>query len=71
MHDPKDAFSLHLMARLYLDSGEDPEIAKVLASQSVALRPDKKPYWVELARAFDTLGRPQEAQRSMAHAANL
>ncbi|TVM18866.1 diguanylate cyclase [Oceanidesulfovibrio indonesiensis] len=71
VHDPKDAFSLHLMARLYLDSGEDPEIAKVLASQSVALRPDKKPYWVELARAFDTLGRPQEAQRSMAHAANL
>ncbi|TVM34196.1 tetratricopeptide repeat protein [Oceanidesulfovibrio marinus] len=71
VHDPKDAFSLHLMARLYLDSGEDPEIAKVLASQSVALRPDKKPYWVELARAFDSLGKTHEAQRSMAHAANL
>ncbi len=71
LHDPKDAHSLHLMARIYLDAGEDPEIAKAFASQSVALRPDQRPYWTELARAFDSLGRPTEAQRSMAKASGL
>ena len=62
LHDPKDAFSLHHMAKLYLDGGEDPEIAEAMARQSVALRPDQKSFWLELARALEILGKTDEAR---------
>ncbi|WP_291318659.1 diguanylate cyclase [Desulfonatronospira sp.] len=63
LQDPRDAFSLNLMARIYLDSGDDPEIAESLARQSVALRPDVSEFWLDLAdilRAGNKSG--QEAQ---------
>lgn len=69
--DPKDAHSLHLLARMYLDAGEDPELAKVLASQSVALMPGHAPFIRELARALDALGRPQDAKDCLAKAQGM
>ncbi|GAB7082075.1 tetratricopeptide repeat protein [Megalodesulfovibrio paquesii] len=69
--DPKDAHSLHLLARMYLDAGEDPELAKVLASQSVALMPGHKPFIQELARALDALGRSQDAKDCLAKAQGM
>jgi GGDEF domain-containing protein/tetratricopeptide (TPR) repeat protein len=66
VHDPKDAFSLSLMARLYLDGGEDPAIAEVMARQSVALRPERKEFWAVLARALSALGRDEEAKAALA-----
>ncbi len=71
LHDPKDPFSLNLLAKLYLDSGEIPEIAEVLARQSVALRPDQKHFWIELSRAFEAGGKTTEAQGARAKAAVL
>ncbi|MHC1713910.1 MAG: tetratricopeptide repeat protein [Solidesulfovibrio sp.] len=66
LHDPKDAFSLHLMARLYLKEGEDPAIAEAMARQAVALRPDRKEFWKELARALEVLGKTDEAREALA-----
>ena len=66
--DPKDAFSLQLMARLYLTEGEDPAIAEAMARQAVALRPEKKEFWVELSRALAAQGRHDEARAASARA---
>ncbi|BBD09958.1 tetratricopeptide repeat protein [Desulfovibrio ferrophilus] len=61
IHDPKDAPSLALMARIYLDNGEDPEVAEALARQASALAPGHAPFWKELARALSAQGKQQEA----------
>ena len=66
--NPRDAVSLSLMAKLYLDGGEDPELAEALARQSVALRPERKSGWLELARALETLGRSREAREALLRA---
>ncbi len=68
LHDPKDAFSMHLLAKLYLDNGEDPSIAASLARESVALRPENKAFWLLLARAFEAQGKQREAQEALARA---
>jgi predicted Zn-dependent protease len=68
LHDPKDAFSLNLLARLYLDAGEDPAIAEVLARQSAALRPDQKQFWKDLARALEMQGKTEEARQALGRA---
>lgn len=71
LRNPQDAFSLHLMARLYLDGDEDPELAETLARQSVALRPDRKAAWLELARALEAQGRHRDAREARVRAAEL
>lgn len=63
--NPRDAVALSLMAKVYLDGGEDPELAESLARQSVALRPQRKAGWLELARALETLGRSREARQAL------
>jgi diguanylate cyclase (GGDEF)-like protein len=68
VHDPKDAFSLSLMARLYLDGGEDPAIAEAMARQSVALRPERTEFWGVLARALAAQGRDEEAKEALSRA---
>ncbi|GAB6036935.1 tetratricopeptide repeat protein [Fundidesulfovibrio butyratiphilus] len=64
VHDPKDAFALHMLAKLYLDGEEDPGIAELLARQSAALRPEQKPFWLELARALEAQGKTEEAKQA-------
>lgn len=71
VHDPKDAFSLHLMAQLYLEEGEDPAIAEAMARQSVALRPDRQEFWKELSRALAVQGKDDEAGQALARAEGL
>ncbi|MBU1001782.1 MAG: tetratricopeptide repeat protein [Proteobacteria bacterium] len=61
IHDPKDAPSLALMARIYLDNGEDPEVAEALARQASALAPGHAPFWKDLARALTARGKHKEA----------
>ena len=68
VHDPKDAFSLSLMARLYLDGGEDPAIAEAMARQSVALRPERAEFWGILSRALAAQGRDEEAKAALSRA---
>ena len=64
LRNPRDAAALTLMARLYLDGGEDPELAESLARQAVAHRPESKQGWLVLARALDTRGRHAEAREA-------
>lgn len=62
--DPQDAFAMALLARLYLDAGEDPDMAASLARQSVSLRPSLRQGWLQLARAMESLGREREAKEA-------
>jgi predicted Zn-dependent protease len=55
---------MSLLARLYLDAGEDPEMAATLARQSVSLLPGLKSGWVQLARALESMGRSKEAREA-------
>ncbi len=71
VHDPQDALAQHLLAGLYLDAGEDPEMAAALARQSVSLRPDLKPAWLELARALEAQGKAVQAREARLKAGEL
>ena len=71
LYNPQDAVALELMARLYLDGGEDPEIAEVLARQAAALRPDYKGAWLQLARALEACGKNQDARHALVKAGEL
>ncbi|MFV0422376.1 tetratricopeptide repeat protein [Oleidesulfovibrio sp.] len=71
IYNPQDAMSLQLLARLYLDGGDDPEVAAVLARQAVALRPELKVGWLDLARALEATGRQREASEALSRAAEL
>lgn len=71
LRNPQDALSLHLMAKMYLDGGEDAELAEALARQSVALRPERRAAWLELARALEAQGREREAQEARIRASGV
>ncbi len=71
IHNPQDAISLQLLARLYLEGGDDPEVAVTLARQSVALRPELKAGWLDLARGLEAVGRQREATEALSRAAEL
>lgn len=68
IHDPMDALALHLMAKLYLEAGEDPEVAEALARQSAALMPDQPAFWKLLAKALTTQNKHTEAATTLARA---
>ena len=65
LRNPQDAAALSLMASLYLDGGEDPELAESLARQSVLQRPEYHNGWLVLARALEVLGRTEEARQAL------
>ncbi len=65
LNDPQDAAALQLLAQLYLEAGEDPQVAESLARQSVALRPDLKAGWLSLARALKASGKPDDASKAL------
>ncbi len=69
--DPQDSMSLSLLARLYLDAGEDAEVALALARQSVSLRPDMRANWLELARALERAGQSDAAREARSKAEQL
>lgn len=61
VRNPQDAAAMEMLAGLYLDGGEDPAMAEMLARQSVGLRPEHKETWLLLARALRALGREADA----------
>jgi diguanylate cyclase (GGDEF)-like protein len=66
--DHNDHQAMHMLARLYLDQGEDPQIAEVLARQSSALSPDRDAYWDTLVEALEAQGKVEEAVKVAARA---
>ncbi|BCS90052.1 tetratricopeptide repeat-containing diguanylate cyclase [Pseudodesulfovibrio sediminis] len=67
--DHNDHQAMHMLAKLYLDQGEDPQIAEVLARQSSALAPAKDAYWDLLVEALEAQGKAEEAAKVAARAA--
>ena len=71
LRNPRDVAALSLMADLYLDGGEDPELAESLARQSVALRPEYRNGWLVLSRALEVQGRLADAREALLKAGEL
>jgi len=71
LYNPQDALTMHMLAGLYLDCGEDPSVAEMLARQSVALMPELAAAWQELGRALKAQGREAEAAAAQARAARM
>lgn len=69
--NPQDATALHLMARLYLEGGEDPSMAEALSRRSVTLRPKAKAAWLVLAKSLEAQGRHPEAREALLRAGKL
>ncbi len=70
-HDPHNAAALQMLAELYLDKGEDADVAESLARQSVAIRPERKAGWLALARALERAGRTRDAREALIRAGEL
>jgi len=62
--NPQDAHSFHLLAKIYLERGDDPEIAESLARQSVHLKPDAIAFWDVLITALEQQGKTEEARQA-------
>lgn len=69
--DPQNAAALWMLAEIYLDGGEDAEVAESLARQSVALSPGRKSGWLTLARALERAGRHRDAREALMRAGSL
>ncbi|NDV19371.1 diguanylate cyclase [Pseudodesulfovibrio sp. JC047] len=67
--DHNDHQAMHMLAKLYLDQGEDPQIAEVLARQSAALSPGSDAYWETLVETLEAQGKAEEAAKVAARAA--
>ncbi len=61
LRNPQDAIALCMLAKLYLDSGEDPSMSEMLARKSVGLRPEYTPAWQVLGLSLRALGREKDA----------
>lgn len=71
LYDPQDAMAMALLSGIYLDAGEDPEMAASFARQSVSLRPALRSGWLQLARAFEALGQEKEAKQAKLRAGGI
>lgn len=69
--DPQNAVALQMLAEIYLDGGEDAEVAESLARQSVVLRPALKAGWLVLSRALARTGRNRDAREALMRAGEL
>ena len=70
-HNPQDAVARHLMAELYLEGGEDPEMAESQARQAVLLAPQLKQAWLTLAKALEAGGKTEQAREARFNAGKL
>ena len=69
--DPQNAVALQMLAEIYLNGGEDAEVAESLARQSVVLQPERKAGWLTLAHALESCGRQRDARDALLRAGAL
>ena len=62
IHNPRDAEAMYLLARIYLEQGEDPEVAESLAQKSIGIRPHVQHYRELLRQALLSQDKTQEAR---------
>ena len=60
--DHHDHQAMHMLARLYMESGQDPQIAEVLSRQASALAPGNDHYRDLLAQTLKAQGKDDEAR---------
>lgn len=66
--NPQDAQSFHLLATIYLERGDDPEIAESLARQSVHLNGDVPAFWDVLITALEQQGKDEDVAQTRSRA---
>ncbi len=71
LHNPQDAVALCLLAEIYLQGGEDPSMAEMLARKSVGLRPEYALAWRVLGQSLRALGREDDALNAEDRAVTL
>ncbi len=71
LHNAQDAVALCMLATIYLQGGEDPSMAEMLARKSVGLRPEYQAAWRILAQSLRALGREDDALNAEDKAINL
>ncbi len=62
VQNPQDAEAMHLLAKIYLEQGEDPEVAESLAQKSIELRPQANDYRRLLVKALLHQNKEKEAK---------
>ena len=62
VHNPRDAEAMYLLARIYLEQGEDPEVAQSLAQKSIGIRPHVQHYRELLRQALLSQDKTEEAR---------
>jgi len=67
--NPHDPHSYHLLAKIYLERGDDPEVAESLARQSVHLKPEAPAFWEVLITALEQQNKTEEARQTKIRAA--
>ncbi|SHN48624.1 tetratricopeptide repeat-containing diguanylate cyclase [Desulfovibrio litoralis] len=67
-HNPQDAIARYLLADLYLQGGEDPELAESQARQAIMVNPKLKQAWIVLAKALTAGGKKEQANEAMYNA---
>ncbi len=67
LHSPADAAAMAMLAGLFLDNDESPDMAEMLARQSIKHQPSLKSGWQVLARALKALGREDDAALAAGH----
>ncbi len=71
LHNPQDAVALCMLAKIYLEGGEDPAMAEILARKSVGLRPEYAAAWRILGQSLRALGQEDDALNAEDKAAAL
>ncbi len=71
LQNPQDAMALCMLANIYLQGGEDPAMAEMLARKSVGLRPEYAAAWRVLAQSLRALGQEDAALNAEDKAINL
>ncbi|MFW6415322.1 MAG: diguanylate cyclase domain-containing protein [Thermodesulfobacteriota bacterium] len=62
VHNPRDAEAMYLLAKIYLEQGEDPEVAQSLAQKSIGIRPHAEHYRELLRQALLSQDKTEEAE---------
>lgn len=71
IYNPQDAEALCMLAKLYLQQGENAEIAENLVKKSICLRPDVKEYFEVLEQAIQDQGKEEKIPFLQARYGNI
>ncbi len=71
LRNPDDAEALSMLAKIYMEAGEDPQMSEMLLRKSLGLRPEQAETWQLFARCLRAQGQESAALEAQDRAANL